>query len=442
MNLTNKLFSLLGFAEPVALERSNGINELPESTLFIGTSDHLNVDIQKALEQLKVNIIDSYDGITEKSIKALVIDGTNYIDESNYQNLYSSVKNSLKYMANNAKIIVCANTTSIQQSVEKNAFSQAIIGFSKSLAKEVGRKGSTANVLLINQNDNKTIENISKALMSPIAFLLSSKSAFVSGQALTINCQYKVKVKTSKASNKQKVAVVTGAAQGIGASIASKLTKEGYLVIGVDIEPMKEQLKETMEKLQGKSFILDVSATNAPEQLSVLASTHDGFDLVVHNAGITRDKTLAKMPEHLWDQTLDINLFSVMRINKTLINKESINKGGSIVCLSSMNGIAGQGGQTNYACSKAGIIGYVKSMSEKLADRNITINAVAPGFIETQMTDSIPFFTREMGRRMSALGQGGLPVDVAESVAFLGNEANYTISGQTLRICGLNFIGT
>ena len=130
-----------------------------------------------------------------------------------------------------------------------------------------------------------------------------------------------------------------------------------------------------------------------------------------------------------------------MRINEVLINAKSINNGGSIVCLSSMNGIAGQGGQTNYACSKAGIIGYVKSMSEKLSANNITINAVAPGFIETKMTKQMPFFTREMGRRMNALGQGGLPVDVAETVAFLGSESSIAISGQTIRVCGLNIIG-
>ncbi|MFT4725145.1 MAG: 3-oxoacyl-[acyl-carrier protein] reductase, partial [Colwellia sp.] len=240
---------------------------------------------------------------------------------------------------------------------------------------------------------------------------------------------------------RKNVAVVTGAAQGIGAAIASKLANDGYLVVGVDIEPMKAQLAKTMANLQGECFVLDVSDKKAGEQLASLASNHGGFDLVVHNAGITRDKTLAKMPEHYWSQTLSINLFSVMRINEALFSTNSINIGGSIVCLSSMNGIAGQGGQTNYACSKAGIIGYVNSISDQLSEDSITINAVAPGFIETQMTEKMPFFTREMGRRMNALSQGGLPIDVAETVAFLGCKSSFGITGQTLRVCGLNIIG-
>lgn len=248
--------------------------------------------------------------------------------------------------------------------------------------------------------------------------------------------------KSSNKNDKQKIAVVTDAAQGIGAAIASKLSDDGYLVIGVDIEPMKIPLVNTMKNIQGETFILDVSAKNAGEQLAILASTHGGFDLVVHNAGITQDKTLAKMPEHFWQKNLDINLLAVMRINDVLIKKKSINNGGRIVCLSSINGIAGQGGQTNYAYSKAGIIGYVKSISDKLMVNQITINVVAPGFIETQMTAQIPFFTREMGRRMSALGQGGLPIDVAETVAFLGKQLSGAISGQTLRVCGLNIIGS
>jgi len=204
---------------------------------------------------------------------------------------------------------------------------------------------------------------------------------------------------------------------------------------------MKTQLVNAMRSLLGQAYSLDVSVKDAGEQLAALASKHQGFDLFVHNAGITRDKTLAKMPTHFWQQTIDINLLSVMRITQTLINTGSINSNGRIVCLSSMNGIAGQGGQTNYACSKAGIIGYVESMANELATQNITLNAVAPGFIETKMTEQMPFFTREMGRRMYALSQGGLPIDVAEAISFLGDESSYAISGQTLRVCGLNIIG-
>ena len=433
MSLSDKLFSLLGFAEPTPLKRSNKTNQLPKSVLLLSVSESLNADVEQTFATLATNTIKSIDNLTAQSIEGLVIDATNYSDESSYQQLYLITQAALKSLRKNAKILVIANAISTKQSAEQNAFSQALVGFSKSLAKEVGRKGSTANIIFI---EAKT-HNMPAALISPISFLLSPKSAFISGQILTIDNQNELIEK----SDRKKVAVVTGAAQGIGAAIARKLTNESYFVIGIDIAPMQEKLAETMSNLQGEGFTLDVSIKNAGEQLATLANKHGGFDLVVHNAGITRDKTLAKMPEHFWQQTLNINLLSVMRINKVLMNERSINEGGCIVCLSSMNGIAGQGGQTNYACSKAGVIGYVNSMATTLAKNKIRINAVAPGFIETQMTEQIPYFTREMGRRMNALGQGGLPIDVAEAIAFLGDEASFAISGQTLRVCGLNIIG-
>ncbi|PCH96682.1 MAG: 3-oxoacyl-ACP reductase [Gammaproteobacteria bacterium] len=441
MSLTNKLFSLLGFAEPVILNRFNGNNILPKKLLLLSTNNQISPDIKQAITQLDIKVTENVSDNAEKSIEALIIDATNYIDESSYQSLYLTVQKSLKFLSYNARILLISNATNTQQSSEHSAFSQALVGFTKSLAKEVGRKGSTANIVLLNKENNKTDNNTSVALAAPIKFFLSAKSAFVSGQALTISNKKQLITQTTPNIANKKVAVVTGAAQGIGSAIASKLADDGYFVIGIDIEPMKTQLVNAMRSLLGQAYSLDVSVKDAGEQLAALASKHQGFDLFVHNAGITRDKTLAKMPTHFWQQTIDINLLSVMRITQTLINTGSINSNGRIVCLSSMNGIAGQGGQTNYACSKAGIIGYVESMANELATQNITLNAVAPGFIETKMTEQMPFFTREMGRRMNALSQGGLPIDVAEAISFLGDESSYAISGQTLRVCGLNIIG-
>lgn len=438
MSLTNKFFSLLGFPEPISLKRFNSKNSLPENVVLLSISKQINSNIEQALLQLPTNIIKSASDLTEKSIAALIIDATNYIDESSYQQLYLTVKNTLRHLDSNAKILIIAHAQSPNKNVDENTFSQSLIGFSKSLAKEVGRKASTTNIIFIADEAHDS----HLALSNPINFFLSSKSSFISGQTLTINAVNNLINSPSKTSKTKKIAVVTGAGQGIGSAIASRLFDEGYFVIGIDIEPMKIQLTSVMKTLQGESVILDVSANDAGSKLVTLAKQHGGFDLIVHNAGITRDKTLAKMPENLWQQTLNINLLSVMRINKALLIEQSINQGGRIICLSSMNGIAGQGGQTNYACSKAGIIGYVKSMNTKLAREKITINAIAPGFIETQMTKKMPFFTREMGRRMNALGQGGLPVDVAEAVTFLGDELSFAISGQTLRVCGLNIIGT
>ena len=439
MSLTNKLFSLLGFAEPIALKRCNGTNQLPNNIGLVSIHEQVNMDIQQAILALKIETINDVNDISEKSIEGLIIDATSYSGEHCYHKLFVIVQGLIKYITNNARIVFLVTAESSEQTPAQNAFTQAIIGFGKSLAKEVGRKGSTVNIISI---ENWSHEYISKAIVSPLTFLLSPKSAFVSGQTITVDCQKEYSKRSLKEESLKKVAIVTGAAQGIGAAIASKLYENGYLVIGIDIQAMATELANTMNKLEGVSFCLDVSDNNAGDKLVALANQYNGFDLVVHNAGITRDKTLSKMPEHYWKQTLDINLLSVMNINKALLENNSINQAGSIVCLSSMNGIAGQGGQTNYACSKAGIIGYVKGMKNELATKSITINAVAPGFIETKMTEKIPFFTREMGRRLSALGQGGLPVDVAETVTFLGSNTSFAVSGQTIRVCGLNIIGS
>ena len=141
--------------------------------------------------------------------------------------------------------------------------------------------------------------------------------------------------------------------------------------------------------------------------------------------------------------TLDINLAAAQRITAELLKTNTINDGGSIIGVSSMNGIGGQRGQTNYAASKAGVIGYVDFMaqSKELADKNITVNAVAPGFIETAMTAAIPLFTRMFGRRLNSLSQGGLPVDVAETISFFGNPASRGVSGNTVRVCGQSWFG-
>ena len=151
----------------------------------------------------------------------------------------------------------------------------------------------------------------------------------------------------------------------------------------------------------------------------------------MHNAGITRDRTLARMNRPEWDQVLDVNLASQERINRELLDGNLIPAGGRIVAVASVTGIAGNRGQTNYATAKAGVIGLVTAMAGELASRGITINAVAPGFIETAMTARMPMFLREAGRRMNSLAQGGLPIDVAEAVAFFASPGSAGVTGGT-----------
>jgi 3-oxoacyl-[acyl-carrier protein] reductase len=142
-----------------------------------------------------------------------------------------------------------------------------------------------------------------------------------------------------------------------------------------------------------------------------------------------------------WDSVLEVNLSSQERINDVLLDRELIRSGGRLIGVSSIAGIAGNRGQTNYATSKAGVIGLVHSMAPVLADRDITVNAVAPGFIETRLTARIPLMLREAGRRMNSLSQGGLPVDVAETIAWFASPASGGITGNVVRVCGQSLLG-
>ena len=144
-----------------------------------------------------------------------------------------------------------------------------------------------------------------------------------------------------------------------------------------------------------------------------------GIDIVVHNAGITRDRTLANMQEHFWDLVVQVNLAAVIAIDQRFLERGVLRDEGRIVCLSSVSGVAGNFGQTNYATSKAALIGYVAAQAPLFAPRGICINAVAPGFIDTPMTDAMPMVVREIGRRLNSVKQSGQPRDVAELVTFL-----------------------
>jgi 3-oxoacyl-[acyl-carrier protein] reductase len=161
----------------------------------------------------------------------------------------------------------------------------------------------------------------------------------------------------------------------------------------------------------------------------------------VHNAGITRDKRLANMKEGAWDAVLAVNLSSQLAVNDALLAEDVLRPNGRIIGVSSIAGIAGNNGQTNYGTSKAGVIGMVDAYAPVLAGRGATINAVAPGFIETKMTAAVPLFIREAGRRMSSLSQGGLPVDVAETIAWYANPASAAVNGNVVRVCGQSLLG-
>ena len=313
----------------------------------------------------------------------------------------------------------------------------ALEGFVKSLAKEVGAKGATANLIV----------DSGEGAAGALVFLASLKSAFVTAQTLFADGPEPSSPASSAALASAwqrplagKIAVVTGAARGIGEATARTLAREGALVVCVDRGAEKSALESLASAIGGRAVALDVTAFDAGATLLAAVAAEGGVDIIVHNAGITRDRTLARMKREGWDAVMAVNLEAILRLTDALAPE--LRDGGRIVALSSIAGIAGNIGQTNYSTTKAAVIGFVKASQQRFQARGITANAIAPGFIETQMTAKVPVAIREAGRRLSALAQGGLPEDVAEAIAFLCLPQAAGVRGRVLRVCGGSLIGT
>jgi 3-oxoacyl-[acyl-carrier protein] reductase len=244
-----------------------------------------------------------------------------------------------------------------------------------------------------------------------------------------------------------KTALVTGAAHGIGAAICRRLAAEGARVLGLDRPQEQAALDALMAEISGQALAADLLDPNAPRAVATkIAAEFGAIDILVNNAGITRDKTLGRMPRDWWDDTVAVNLTAPLKLTDAFVHGEDdliklLNQGGRVVCMSSIGGIAGNAGQTNYAAAKAGLIGYVRALAPRIMARGITVNAVAPGFIDTRMTQAMPVAIREVARRFNALKQGGQPEDVADAVVFLASPGAGAITGAVLRVCGLNLIG-
>jgi 3-oxoacyl-[acyl-carrier protein] reductase len=309
---------------------------------------------------------------------------------------------------------------------------RALEGFTRSLGKEIGR-GITVQLVYVAPDAEDQID-------STLRFLLSPRSAYVSGQTIQISAGV---AKAPKLEWRQPLdgmrALVTGASRGIGEAIATVLHRDGAELVLLDVPALSTDLAVVAERLEAETIELDITDEDAPGTIAERLS--DGVDVVVHNAGVTRDRTIAKMPEDRWTSLMEINLSSEERINDELLHRDLLRTNGRIVCVSSMSGIAGNSGQTNYATSKAGVIGMVEALAPELAKRGATINAVAPGFIETQMTDAMPIAIREAGRRMNSMSQGGLPVDVAETIAWFASPASTGVNGNVVRVCGQSLLG-
>lgn len=370
----------------------------------------------------------------DRKFSALVFDATGMKDTTDLKAVYDFFHPTIRKLAGNGRVLVIGQDPGTCRQPAKAAAHQALEGFVRSVGKEVGKKGATANLLWMAPGAEQQLE-------SSIRFFLSPRSAYVSGQVTRISKGATAHATNPVAPLAGKVALVTGASRGIGASIAETLSRDGATVIGLDIPPALEDLQKVMAPIKGKAMACDITDEKAPKQIADFVKEHfEGIDLVIHNAGITRDKTLGNMPEHFWDMTIAVNLTAEELIDEELMHQELLRENGRIVCISSISGIAGNFGQTNYSTAKCGVIGYVEAMAKQVKN-GVTINAIAPGFIETQMTAAMPITIREAGRRMNSLSQGGLPVDVAEAIAWYCNPASNGVNGNVVRVCGQSLIG-
>ena len=369
----------------------------------------------------------------KQRFKALVFDATGIRNTAELRALWDFFHPVIRKMDKCGRILVIGRNPEHCEREQRIA-QRALEGFVRSAAKEA-KKGTTANLV-------HTDEGAEEQAAGALQFFLSPRSAYVSAQPVQVGTgDFSMDGFDWKQPLKGRTALVTGAARGIGAAIAQVLARDGAHVLVLDIPPMADELKQVAERIGGTALEADITAEDAPATISKAAADQGGLDIVVHNAGVTRDKTLGGMPEKFWDMTLGINIIAPERINEKLLADGTIKEGGRIIGVSSIAGIAGNMGQTNYGASKAAVIGMVQAMTEELKDRNITINAVAPGFIETQMTAAIPFAIRQAGRRMNSMNQGGQPVDVAEAIAFFASPASQGVTGNVMRVCGQSLIG-
>lgn len=383
--------------------------------------------------------INTVNALDEKQYDGLIFDATGIDNFESLNSVYSFFHQSVKRLNKNGRVVIISKTAKQVSNPQTDSIQLSLHGFSKSLAKELGKKGICTNIIGLPKGSQKYIE-------STLAFFLSPKSAFVTGQSITLRNETTKQIALSKQKPlRGKKALVTGAAQGIGRETAIKLARDGATVICLDIPQNIEELERLANELGGHALGINLLDDNAIQDVVTnLSDASNGLDIVVHNAGITRDKTLSKMPEHLWDQVITLNFERVVKLNQAFLEQNLFNEHARIICISSISGIAGNFGQSNYACSKAGIAAYVEAFSQSTSAKKcngLTINAIAPGFIETQMTNSIPLLTREAGRRMNALSQGGLPLDIAEAVCFFANPSAHSLNGNVLRVCGLSFLG-
>ncbi len=453
--LGKKVAKNLGLPLPTKLDRFEAGEKVVRGSVLFGSAsgedslvsdavatvlNNLHADVYVAGDEAHKDAL-SNAGIEAKGseensdkYKVLIFDASNIGYAPDLKQMYDFFHPVARQVEKSGRVIIIGRPPEECESIGETLAQRALEGFVKSVGKEF-KNGITAQLLYVSKGAEANLD-------SSLRFFISARSAYVSGQVVRIGKGNTEEVDWSKPLA-GKTILVTGASRGIGESMARVLARDGAHVICLDVAQQQADLQKVAGEIGGSTLALDITAEDAGQKIAEAAAKRNGLDGIIHNAGVTRDKTLAKMDEKQWNMVIDINLQSIAVINDYLFENDVLNENARIVCVSSISGIAGNLGQTNYATSKAGVIGLVQATAKKLReeDKGITINAVAPGFIETQMTAAIPLTIREAGRRMNSMSQGGLPIDVAETAAWLVAPASGGVNGNIVRVCGQSLLG-
>ena len=423
----------LGLPNPTKLERYSAGDPLVRGTVLVGGRGRLVESLPGLLDVL--GIASAGTQAEGEKYKGLVFDATGLTASEQLVELQEFFTPVLRSLETCPHVVVIGTPPELVKGRERVA-QRALEGFTRSLGKEIG-KGGTVQLVYV-------ASGYESSILSTLGFLLSPKTAYVSGQVVRIGAHKEkkaVEVTDWTQPLAGKVAFVTGASRGIGEQIARVLHRDGATVVGLDVPQAADELQTVMREIDGDWLTLDITAKDAPQRIAHhLKEKHGGVDIVVHNAGVTMDKKLANQKPDRFGKVLEINIEAPELITNELLSQGVINPNGRIIGVSSMAGIAGNLGQTSYAASKAGVIGFVDSLAGELKD-GITINAVAPGFIITQMTAAMPLASREVGQRLNTMAQGGLPVDVAEAIAWFASAGSTAVNGNVVRVCGQMMLG-
>lgn len=453
------LSRMLRLPTPVPLERHRHHRPVTEGDVLIGahSADGLVSELVSAAKTLGLSTLAHPDapywtaqanraglmsgpwrvaGAGAGRLKAMILDASTLSRARDTERLHRFLHESLPALQTCGRVVLLGRSPESCTQAEHASLQRALEGLMRSIGREL-RRGATAHLVSISPGAEG-------GLTGALSFLLSPRSAYVSGQVIRLS-EPAIAGAGEGIDPERPLAgrtlLVTGASQGIGEAIARTLARDGAAVVALDIPQRESALRALAGQIGGRMLAVDLTAEGAVSAIVEAARADGGWEGVIHNAGITRDRTIVKMPRDRWEAVLAVNLIAPLALDDALARGGLLKPGARVVAVSSIAGIAGNRGQTNYAFSKAGVIGWVEASAAAYAARGMAINAVAPGFIESAMTASMPFAVREAGRRLNALSQGGQAVDVAEAVAWLASPAAAAVNGQVLRVCGQSLIG-